>query len=213
LRAQRDELEAQLAGLYSIDRVRRQILENQLSTVRSKQSRVNEQQRDQLLVAQSAGTFIVEGKLALIGRYLRQGEVAAYVVPPVARTIRVAVEQADVGNLAAGVERIELRFAESLETGAPVATTILRQTPKADVLVASPALTTVGGGDLLADPTDATGRTVLEPVFDIELAWPVEAPGTQVGGHVHVKFVHPPASLSQRLIVATRRVFLGRFDV
>lgn len=212
LQAQLDELAAERAGLDTIDRVKQQMLDNELRTLEARHARARQQQQDQVVLAQSAGSFTVAGGKALAGRHLEQGAVAAYLVPARERTVRVALEQSDVGNLADGVERIEILFSSRADNPSPLATRIVRQTPQASVKVPSPALTTRGGGNLVADMADATGHTAVEPVFDVQLAWPTAAPDVHVGGHVDVKFIHPPAPLAKRLASGVRRAFLKRMD-
>ena len=56
------------------------------------------------------------------------------------------------------------------------------------------------------------GYQVLEPVFDLEIAWPALAPPTHVGSHVQVKFEHTPQPLAARISTALHRAFLGRLD-
>ncbi len=212
LQGQLDERTAERAGLDTVDRAKQQMLDNEITTLTSRHLRARQRQQALTVVARTAGRFTVAGGKALAGQHLDQGAVAAYIVPARERTVRVALEQSDVGYLADGVERIELLVSAGPEKPAPFATRIVRQTPQASVKVPSPALTTRGGGNLVADAADATGHTAVEPVFDVQLAWPTDAPDVQVGGHVDVKFTHPPAPLAKRLASGIRRAFLKRMD-
>ena len=212
LQGQLDELSAERAGLDTVDRAKRQMLDNEIATLTSRRLRARQRQQALTVVAQAAGSFTVAGERALAGQHLDQGAVAAYIVPDRERTVRVALEQSDVGYLADGIQRIEVFFPARPDSPAPFTTRIVRQTPQASARVPSPALTTLGGGNLVADTGDATGHTAIEPVFDVQLAWPTEAPDVPVGGHIDVKFTHPPAPLARRLVAGIRRAFLKRMD-
>ena len=216
LQGQLDELTAERAGLDTVDRAKQQMLDNEIATLTSRHARALQRQQALTVVARTAGNFTVAGERALAGQHLDQGAVAAYIVPDRERTVRVALEQSDVGYLADGIERIEVFFPAFFparaDNPAPLTTRIVRQTPQAGVKVPSPALTTLGGGNLVADTGDATGHTAVEPVFDLQLAWPAGAPDVQVGGHIDVKFTHPPAPLARRLVAGIRRAFLQRMD-
>ncbi len=106
----------------------------------------------------------------------------------------------------------ELQFDEQSGKRQVYATRVRRQTPQATSIVPSAGLTTAGGGKIVADPT-GDGRTVVEPVFDIEIAWPDNAPQVNVGSHVSVVFRHEPRPILSRLMVTVQRAFLGRLDV
>ena len=209
LQAQLDAVAAQRAGLEVTDRVKRDQLRNEMNSISAQLTRTQEQADQQLVVAPTTGRFIAADRRALAGRFLKQGVTAAYVVPPQARTVRVAVEQSDISDVDDALQRVEIRFSE--QPGAPYATNVRHQTPQASYQVVSAALTSTGGGEL---PVDATGdgRTVLEPVFDLELVWPANAPIVNVGSHVRVKFVHQAKPLAERLTAEVRRAFLGRLE-
>ena len=207
------EHSAERAGVEEVDRARRQMLDQQIASLQAEHRRLLEQ-RDELRVqAGSAGRFTVADEVALAGQHLEQGAIAAFVVPDHERTIRLALRQAQAGRLTQGVRGVKIRFAEGAGVTRVLDTHIVRQTPRAGLALPSAALTTLGGGDLPADPADSSGRTSLEPVFDLHLAWPERAPDVQVGGHVFVEILHPPAPLAERLITGIRRAFIGRLDL
>lgn len=209
LQAQVDELMAKRAGLALTNRVKHELLRNDLNTLLAQQQHVQAQVARQTIVASSDGQLTITGTTLLEGRYLQQGEIAAYVVPPVLRTVRVAIAQSDIANLNDTLSDVEIRFAEQGDARRSYVTNVLRQTPKANHRVVSAALTNRGGGELVADPS-GDGQLVVEPIFDVELSWPVDAPSVQVGSHVRVKFVHQARPVAGRLLAHIQRAFLAR---
>lgn len=207
--ARSDELNALSSGLA----IKNPAEFRRLETEREANDRELEQLQERIEAgfhsAELQGLFDVPGNVSLEGRAFARGDIAAFVVPEEHRTVRVALNQSVARRLDAGVNRIEL-FADSEENKSKVyATSIVAKTPRASLDIPSAALSTVGGGDHLADP-QGDGRLVLEPVFNIELEWPVRAGVAPVGAHVPVRFVHTPEPLAGRIANAIRRVFSER---
>ncbi|MGI9328125.1 MAG: HlyD family efflux transporter periplasmic adaptor subunit [Pseudomonadales bacterium] len=211
LDAQLDEVRAQRSGLEVTDRVQRELLRNQIDTLSKQFNRAQQLVARQLVTAETAGQLVQANELEVLGQFLQQGEAVAYIVPSDLRTIRVAVEQSDAQALDEAITAVELRFAEQAGLDRTYISAVQRQTPKASYRVASPALTSLGGGPLAADP-EGDGSVVREAVFDLELAWPSQAPLLNVGSHVSVKFRHEPRPLMQRLVTQINRMFLGRLN-
>ena len=206
LLARLDELDARLAGTATGDPAaharlapERRATEAALRDVRA---RIAGERRH----AAVDGRFDIVGTRALEGRALERGEIAGYVVTPRERTVRVAVDEHDIARVDAPAGRVEIRLAGESETYRSV---VLERTPRATYEVPSAALGTAGGGTHPSDPA-GDGRRLLEPVFDLELAWPERAGTQAIGSHVDVRFVHAPTPLGTRLHESLRRAFAGR---
>ena len=212
LQAQLDELRAVRTGLGLTERVNHEKLGHEIETLRVNLEHTDENIARQLVTAQSRGRFFTASNTTLEGQYLAPGDLAAYVVPKRMRTVRVAIEQADATWFRQDETDAELQFVEQTGNRQVYATQVRRQTPQSTSIVPSAGLTTAGGGKIVADPT-GDGRTVVEPVFDIELAWPDDAPQVNVGSHVSVVFRHEPRPVFSRLMLSAQRAFLGRLDV
>ena len=150
------------------------------------------------------GHFDVVGTSELVGRALARGDIAGYVVPPTRRTVRVALDEGALGRIDAALARIELRVHGAGGRSRVHASAILSRTPRASRNLPSAALGTSGGGEHAVEP-GGEGRRALEPLFDMELAWPEGAGVGFVGAHVGVRFVHAPTPLAPRLLAALRR--------
>ena len=211
LQAKVDELQAERSGIAGSDRVKLDLMRNEIDTLQARLARAKQEVEDQLVRAGSAGRFVVAGEVVLAGQFLEPDTVVAYIVPPRSRTVRLAFSQADIGSFNDSVLSVAMQFAEQTGERVSYSSSVTRVTPKAGNRVVTSALTTDGGGTLLADPT-GDGRDVLEPVFDVELAWPANAPTVHVGSHVWVKFTHEPKSVAERIGTEFQRAFLGRLD-
>jgi len=212
LRAELRELEAERYGYQISRRVKRAMLQHKIDTVKSKLQRAEDIFSEQVVRAQNSGQLVLAGDVALEGRYLKQGSIAAFVIPVNGRTVHVPIDQDDIGIIKREVASIEMQFSEELPSRGVHQSAIVRQTPQANLEVISAALTTGGGGTLLADPA-GNGRTLMEPVFNVELAWPESAPEVNVGSRVWVKFKHSSKPIFFRLLTKAQRAFLGRLDV
>jgi len=208
LQARLDEVSARANGLGTNEQVERLKLSRETATLKSNLAREQEKQAQQTLVSQADGVFVITDQTQLLGRYFPQGDIAAYIVTPNARTVRMAIQQNQITSIEKSVTKVQLVFAESIDGGNTYPSAISGQTPKADTQLPSAALSTAGGGSLVADP-EGDGTTVIEPVFDVELAWPENAPDVNVGSHVYVKLHHAPTTLSSRLVSGMKRAFLG----
>ena len=199
LLARLDELDARLAGSATRDPASHARLSPERHAVASTLADVRERLAAERRVAALDGRFDVVGTHALEGRALERGDIAGYVVPPRSRTVRVAIGEHDIARVDAPDTRVEVRLEEGGGGAARVhATSVLERTPRASYEVPSAALGSAGGGEHRSDPA-GDGRRLLDPVFDIELAWPAEAGPRPVGAHVDVRFVHAPTPLGTRL--------------
>ncbi len=208
LQAKLDEISARSNGLGAHDQVDKLKFANEAKYIESNLIREKEKLQQQKLIAGANGVFVITEQTQLLGRYFPQGEIAAYIMTPNSRTVRMAVEQNQIASIEHSVTNVELVFAEFFDLGNTYRSAISSQTPKADTQLTSAALSTAGGGSLVADPA-GDGSTVVEPVFDVELEWPADAPEVNVGSHVYVKLHHSPTTLSNRIVSGMKRAFLG----
>lgn len=207
--ARGDELEARLAGFARGGPSEHSQLKSERRANDSALADTRERMAGGTRVAAVEGLFDIPGTAALLGRALERGAIAGYVVPSVQRTVRVALEESVAGRLDTGLSRVELRIRTGTNGLEIHRSSIIARTPRAGREVISAALSSVGGGEHRADPS-GNGMQVLEPVFDIEIAWPDDAGPAPVGAHVDVRFVHEPTPLGGRLVDTLRRAFSER---
>ena len=106
---------------------------------------------------------------------------------------------------------VEVRLADNPSVVLPAE--IAREVPSATDHLPSLALSTLGGGDILLDPSDPSGVKALERIFQLELRLPPSDLITGIGGRVHVRFDHGTEPLGWRIYRSVRQVFLRRFNV
>lgn len=207
--ARADEISARLAGIAIYDPAERRRLELDRLANDTALADVQERIEGGYHTAAVRGRFDVAGDAMLSGRALTRGDVAGYVIPPDLRTVRVALAQHVVGRLDTDLQRIEL-FLGSLSEREPVyRSSILSRTLRASVDIPSAALGSLGGGEHRVDP-EGNGLQLLDPVFNLELAWPSVAGVAPIGAHVAVRFVHTPSPLGGRMANVIRRAFEER---
>jgi putative peptide zinc metalloprotease protein len=153
---------------------------------------------------------VIAGGRDLVGRYLQQGEVVAYVVDLSTVTARVVVTQDDVGLLRERAPAAWVRLAH--DVGQVLPGRITRQVPAASDRLPTQALGTAGGGPFAVDPADPEGLRTLEPVFQFDLALP-EGAVRAAGERVHVRFDHGAEPVGLRAYRALRRLFLRQLGV
>ena len=204
LLARLDELDVELAGRATGDPAGHARLAPERRATRAALEDVRVRRAAERRVAAVDGRFDVAGTAALEGRALGRGEIAGYVVPPRARTVRVAIDEHDIARVDAAGDRVEIRLPRLGDAVRVHPTRVLGRTPRAIYDVPSAALGTFGGGDHPSDPV-GDGRRLLAPVFDLELAWPGGAGAAPVGTRVDVRFVHAPTPLGTRLAERVRR--------
>lgn len=183
----------------------------QLADAQAELARETARAGDLTLRAPVAGRFEPVLDLAsLPGRWLAEGDVLGHVLPARADRIRLVVTQDDIALVRGGVRGV--RFALDGWIEDPHDTRILREVPSAMNRLPSAALGTMGGGWVLADPSDAEGMTALEPVFVFDIALPEDMAGAPFGTTARVRFDlgHEPAL--QQGMRRLRQMFLKVFD-
>ena len=207
---------AELAATYRVEfvtnRPRAEMVREQIDAERAALDRTRARIAALPVTAKVDGRFILRSPQDLPGRWHRQGDVIGYVLGAEPPIVRVVVEQADAGLVAANTRRVHLRLADEIDRVIPAH--IARQVPAGDDKAPSRALVGSGGGALATDPSDPEGRRTAERTFQFDLALD-EPVGHSVsyGQRVHVRFDLAPAPLATQAWRALRRLFLRHFDV
>jgi putative peptide zinc metalloprotease protein len=172
---------------------------------------VREKFEDRILRAKTEGVFIVPEAQDVIGRFLKQGTVLAYVLNRDKLTARVVVPQDNVDLVRGSTREVQVRLAE--EISRTVVATVLREVPAGSSELPSAALGTAGGGAFATDPYDQRGTRTIERVFQFDLELPANSDVVNVGGRVYARFDHGWEPLAKRWYRSLRRLFMSRFDV
>jgi putative peptide zinc metalloprotease protein len=211
LRWQVREYERRLAAAEVTDRAEAEIVRSELAEMRERLAR--EMRRQDALAVRSLLAGVFEPAMPapdVEGRFLAEGDVVGWVVPPAATLARIVVPQDDIALVRERLRGVELKLAGWLE--ARHAATVLRAVPAASGDLPSPALATGAGGRFMVDPTDRNGRRALEPVFVFDLALPPDLAAAPFGARVHVRFAHVPEPAAAQIWRRVRQLLLRQFD-
>lgn len=211
LAARLDELQARLTQAQIADRSKAQVVREEIAVVEADMARARERAASLILRSPAAGRLVVPKAVDLPGRFLRRGELVAYVVEPDRMDVRVAVDQDDIGLVRGRTHSVQMQLADWQAT--PVASRIIRQVPAATDELPSAALGSAGGGEILHDPRDGSGTKALAKVFVIDVELPEQSAGDLIGQRVEVRFDHGAEPLWSQWYRSLRQLFLSHFGV
>ena len=191
-------------------RVRAAMVADDIAAVQAELDQVTRRLAALEVRSSDAGRFFPIDPHELLGKYLRQGELVAYVVPPRSPIVRTVVEQDRVGLLRSRPTEVQVMLAERL--GEVLPARVIREIPGGSEALPSMALGEAGGGKIALDSSDETGRTASEKVFQLELALPPDARATGVGGRAYVRLHHGSESLWLQWARRLRQLLLSRLQ-
>jgi len=190
--------------------VRALVIEEQLKSVNADLERARERTRDLVLRSPLDGIFAVAAPQDLPGRFVKQGQPLAYVIPGSTLTARVIVSQQAADLVRARTERVQVMLAEQAADTIPAR--ILREVPSASDRLPSAALSLYGGGDVAVDATPGGDMKTLQTHFEFEIELPaVRAVG--LGSRVYVRFEHGSDTIAEQAWRALRQLFLRSLTV
>lgn len=211
LEAQLKELQIEFYAKEQIDRVKAQIVADDIKQVKGQIKDAHE--RIALLTARSAGDGSVFIPMAqdLIGRFVKRGEVLGYVLENDTMAVRAAVSQSDADLVRGKTRKVEVRLAETFLESMPAR--MIREVPAATEALPSKVLGTSGGGTIAIDPQDARGLKAFQKMFYFDVELPSKSTFFNVGGRVFVRFDHGWEPLAGRWYRNIRNLLLWRFNV
>ena len=211
LEARLRELEARYTEQRPIDRVKAEIIREELLYVAQALARARERAAELVIRSHADGTFVAPLADDLPGRFVKQGELLAHVVDVSAITVRAVILQDNIDLVRQRTRQVEVRLAERVaETLAAV---VKREVPGATERLPSTALGSEGGGRIAVDPKDTQGVKAIQKVFQVDLELPAPSRVINVGGRVHVRFDHGWEPLARQWYRHVRQLFLARFNV
>jgi putative peptide zinc metalloprotease protein len=212
LEAQSRQLEAQLTAVRNVDRVQADIVRQELNAATEDLERARERAGALVIRSPRAGVFIVPREQDQPDRFVRRGEVVAFVTNRDDHTrVRAAVSQDDIGLLRERLRKVDVRAAGWEERSYP--SSIAREVPGGTHMLPTAALGSMGGGPFATDPGDREGRKTLERVFEIEINLPPDGRIEYLGKRMYVRFDHGFEPLGMQAWRSLRQLFLRRFGV
>ncbi len=211
LESKLNELKVKYLSKRFSERVESEIIKQELNAVKADLKRARQKQKSTIVRSTKQGELLIASPEDQLGRFVRQGELVGYVVDGSEPTARVVVKQDDIGKVRESIDGVEIRLANQINRVLPAR--ILREVPEAGNKLPSTALSTTGGGQLSADPSDPDGLTAMEKFFqfDIEFSAPIE--NVMIGSRVYVRFDHGTEPVAHQVYRRVRQLFLKQFDV
>src|ERR1700722_15385474 len=185
-----NELHLRLEAAIPHDIVQANVLREQVRLTQGQLDLSRQHLADLDLKAAKAGKFLVTDEADLPGRFLHKGDIVGYVIGEDDPIVRVVIPQNDIDPVRRNVLKIEVRAADDLGHALPAS--ILREVPSATAEIPHLALSTVGGGQVLMDPSKTEHPKPLEPLFQCDLRVAGGIDRSRLGGRVYVRFHHAP---------------------
>lgn len=212
LQGQKKQLEIQWAAAKVRDHLQADILEEELNAVGESLAWAQER-RDALLIRSPRdGIFIVPSEQDQVGRFVRKGQLVAYITNPEDHTtVRAAVSQDDIGLVREKLVKVDVH-----PTGWNAQSYVSRVTREihgGTYQLPTAALGSAGGGRFATNAGDQDGRTTLERIFEVEIGLPPEARTEYLGARMHVRFDHGYEPLGMQAWRSLRQLFLTQFGV
>lgn len=184
----------------------------ELAAAQAELARLDERVAALTVRAQVDGRLALPDAQDLPGQHVARGRLVGRVLTDAPPTVRVAVPEAEAGDLRklAGVVRVRLASSRGVERVASLA----RDSGGAVAQLPSAALSVRHGGPVLTDPQDPQDLTPTQPVvvLDVVLAQMPEGGGARMGERAWVRFEAGSVPLALSLADAVRRQVLQRFN-
>ncbi len=211
LQARVAELETRLATERFTDRVKADITTTELGHARAELATATERATRLIARSRGEGVFAIVNPQDLPGRFVKEGQLLGYVLPPGSRVIRATVGQDDIDLVRNRIRRTFVKLADRLDETLPAR--IIREVPAGRDDLPSKALGGTGGGSIPGNPRDPQGTKTLQRVFQVDIELPSDlASATAFGGRAFVRFDHHWEPVGQQIWRRVRQVVLSRFQ-
>ena len=205
------ELEARYNATWREDYPKAQMIKEDMAAVDAELERTRERVANLVVRSRTQGVLIVPRAQDVVGKWVKHGELIAYVVRYPVTTVRAVVTQDRIGLLRERVKGVDIRLAE--DVGKVFSGTLGRQVPAASDKLPSMALGQAGGGEIAVDPTDKQGGKAFETVFQFDITLPEQAGFRNLGSRVYLRFDHGDEPLAWQWYRKLRQLFLRKFSV
>lgn len=216
LEAQLREQHARLAAAYD-DRVQATLVREEIAHLTSRLAESRRRAGDLVIRSPVDGVFVMPASVDAPGRFVRRGEVVAFVLDLSHAVVQVVVPQGEADLVRHMTRRVELRLVENVPAVIPAL--VRRVVPAATDRLPSLALSAQGGGEVSLDPQSANdpGRDgvprAASTLFVFELELPESGRLRALGSRIYARFERSPEPLGTQWYRAVRQVLLKRFNV
>ena len=184
----------------------------ELAAAQVELQRLDERVAALALRAGTNGRLAIPTVADLPGQFVRQGSLVGQVLTDAAPTVRVALPEAEAGNLRQLQGRVSVRLAAS--PGTARAAVLARDSGGAVPQLPSAALSQRHGGAVATDPLDPQDLRPVQPVvlLDVQLAAPIGAGDARIGERAWVRFDAGYTPLGLHWVRNLRQQVLRRFN-
>ena len=211
LQARVAELETTLALERFTDRVKAEITATELGQARAELATTSSRAARLIARSQGDGVFTVINPQDLPGRFMKEGQLIGYVLPPGSHVVRATIAQDDIDLVRNRLRHTSVKLAERLDGALPAR--IIREVPAGREDLPSKALGGAGGGALPVDPRDPEGTKTLQRIFQVDLELPSDLESAAVfGGRAYVRFDHYWEPIGEQIWRRARQLLLSRLN-
>ena len=211
MRARLEELRANYLQYEFSNPTKADVVRQEIDSVRRDYRRTQARLRALSIKSPTDGVLILPNETDLEGRFLNRGELIGYVLTPETISVRVVVDQNQIGLVRERTQDVEVWLADW--AASPMPATISRFVPGAAETLPTAVLSTDGGGRYLLDPREPQSLRTLEPTFQLDLTVPQFNGMERIGTRVHVRFDHGEEPLAAQLYRHLRQLFLSQYGV
>lgn len=209
LRVRELELRLDKQGIADLPNAR--IVREELQHARADYDLARLRQDALTIRATSDGTLILPDAQDLVGRYVRRGQIVAYVARFTTPLIRVIVPEDEADVVRNETSDVSVRFVG--DTSRTFAAEVERELPSLTATLPNLALSTVGGGQISMDPRDKNQTRVLANLLHIDVRLKQDREFHTIGSRVYVRFFHGSEPIAGRIYRSIRQIFLKTFQV
>jgi putative peptide zinc metalloprotease protein len=210
------ELKATYVSVRTDDRVEAQIINEKISATEAELKDVQKRVHQLTITSPVAGKVVIPHARDLPGRFIKQGTQVAFILDTSTPVVRVAIPQSNIALIRKHTPDISVKITGNLLTTWPA--TIKREIPTGTNQLPSPALGSLGGGKIVIDPTDETGVTTLQKIFQLDLAlpddiYPAHTKTGYIGKRVYVQFDFGTEPLATQWFRSIRQLLLRQLNI
>lgn len=209
--AQLQEAQNRYDAARVIDRVQAEIFLEEVHNIESTLVHYRRTKSDLTVRADQSGQLIIPDVSDLPGRYVKKGDLLAYVIDNRNLIVRVVVTQDDIDLVRSRAGKVSIRLADRPETEYPAR--IVREVPSGDQELPSLALSTKGGGAIALNPARSQKPQALYNIFQFDVAPTVPVKDANPGVRVYVRVDLGAEPIAWRFLRASEQTFLNHLHL
>jgi len=216
LEAQLKEQEARYTAARG-DRVQANIIKDEVAHIEARLEYTRKRAQELIVRSTRDGIFIMSQVEDAPGRFVRRGELLAYVMDFSEIAVQAVISQEEIDLVRKMTRRVELRLVERIPEIIPAV--VKRVVPAATDQLPNMALSAQGGGEVPMDP-GASGEgdrpaesKAATTMFIFELEIGNRDRLKALGSRIYARFERQPEPLATQWYRTVRRILLKKFNV